>query len=166
MSVLLSISSVLSFLSFLTTVLALARVGAAAFASNQTHMQQQLQRLQLVAGGGDGTPGNGLLLTRGSQLTLTDGDEKGANDIEKLRGLVGAGELMRMPANWGSIRRPRLAFPPAALLEEPQRPLSMAKLIMSRHSLRRPGRSPLPRRPPGLSSTALPRSRLVEEAAV
>ncbi len=112
MSVMLSISSVLSFLSFLTTVLALARVGAAAFATNQSHMQQQLQRLQLVASGGDGSSSNGLLLPRGSQLSLNHGDEKGGNDIEKLKGLVGAGELMRMPSNWNSIRRHRLAFPP------------------------------------------------------
>ncbi|KLO18964.1 hypothetical protein SCHPADRAFT_885843 [Schizopora paradoxa] len=164
MSVLLSISSVLSFLSFLTTVLALARVGAAAFATNQSQMQQQLQRLQLVASGGDS---NGLLLPRGSQLGLADADEKGvANDLEKLKGLVSAGELMRIPSNWGPMRRPRLAFPPAALLDEPQQPLSMAKLIMSRHSHRRPSRSPQPRRPPGLASSALPRSRLVEGAVV
>lgn len=96
MSVLLSISSILSLLTFLTTVLALVRVGTAAFASNQPFKQQapgiSMQPLRLQ------WAGDGMSLSKAMRLGMKDArEEERANGAELENGYLGAGApLLRM----------------------------------------------------------------------
>jgi len=150
----LSFTSVLSLLTFLTTVLALVRVGSAAFLSNQNQLQFQLAERC------GGAPTAQMILAHGVGLGT------GAVDGGVYKGFVGGHELVRMPVSWAALRRPSLLFRPPSPGYDSQRPLSMAKLIMSRHTHRRPSRAPsIQRRPPGLSSNVGSRSRLIQEVA-
>lgn len=98
MSVLLSISSVLSLLTFLTTVLALVRVGTAAFASNQPFRQQaphigvQPLRIQWTSGE------EGMSLSRALRMGIkAEREEKErANGAELENGYLGGAPLVRM----------------------------------------------------------------------
>lgn len=96
MSVLLSISSILSLLTFFTTVLALVRVGTAAFASNQPFKQQapgiSMQPLRLQ------WAGDGMSLSKAMRLGMKDArEEERANGAELENGYLGAGApLLRM----------------------------------------------------------------------
>ncbi|KAH8112910.1 hypothetical protein DFH11DRAFT_1728247 [Phellopilus nigrolimitatus] len=162
MSAIPSLSTMLSLLSLFTTVFALARVGAAAFSANQTHAQVlQHPPLHLAGAGGMSLAQAvrcGVAAERGK-----DG-LKGADGVGVAAGYVGGHELVRMP--WSSVHRQGLVFSPPSPFPDKQRPLSMAKLIMSRHNQRRPSRPPPTRRPPGLAPSPSPRSQLTEEVAV
>ena len=116
MSIILSISSVLSFLSFLTTVLALARVGAAAFASNENRFQaHQLQQSHL--GGsvekGHQTHPHPHNVTK---VGLDSDSEKGAEDVEsrlkELRAFIAGRQMPKLSSGWSALRKPRITFPP------------------------------------------------------
>lgn len=191
MSIIPSLSTLLSLLSFLTTVFVLARVGAAAFSANVGQPQDsdpsssvtpskaaQLLQFQL------GRPASGREISTGMSLlqaairfgSASAKDEKERerlirdNNSERERGMmmgyIGGHELVRMPAStWTGVRRPGLLFRPPSPFPDQTKPLSMAKLIMSRHqNQRRTNRPPPPlRRPPGLPPTPPSRSRLVEE---
>ncbi|KAI5120530.1 hypothetical protein M0805_004538 [Coniferiporia weirii] len=158
MSTLPSVSTVLSLLSFLATVFALARVGAAAFSANQSTNTAQVPRhvhLQL-----DGP--HSMSLSQAIRFGVGAEREKEKNTMGV--GYVGGHELVRMPStNWSSVRRPGLLFRPPSPFPDQQKPLSMAKLIMSRHNHRKASRSIPTRRPPGLPILSSSRSRLIEE---
>lgn len=181
MSVLLSISSILSLLTFLTTVLALVRVGTAAFASNQPFRQQtgvQPLRLQWAS------VGESMSLSRTMRLGIkAEREEKErANGAELENGYLGGAPLVRMSSlgMLSSSARPRehsfshrtvpsfscrrvAAASPYPRINVPA-PISMAKLIISRQNKRKPGRVSV-RRPPGLPTSTTPpsRSRLIEQ---
>ncbi|KAH9933091.1 hypothetical protein B0H21DRAFT_699550 [Amylocystis lapponica] len=153
----LSVFQVLSVLSFFTSVLAVVCVGSGS-----------LHRLSHKLGADFNMPvqapvtadmlkqhlwsWNGLSPVSFSLGTLIgeDAQERGMKSI--LGGYIGGGDLMRM--NW-QVGRPRFGPP----VYDAHAPLSMAKLIMSRHSQRRPPR--VPRRAPGMPRPTPP-SRLVE----
>jgi len=165
MSIVLSISTVLSLLSFLTTVLALIRVGSAAFNNNLVQSQLQLAALPLRGAAGVGPEMQALAVGLDEKSENSDGCVKA--DIGLKGGYLGGHELVRMPVNWSSVRKPAFLLRPSSPIDNfrKPKPLSMAKLIMSRHSQRRP-RSPPPRRPPGLSSIHTSHSPLVDEVPV
>ena len=97
MSVLLSISSILSFFTFLTTVVALVRVGTAAFASNQpfksTHPQIDMQPLRIHWGSGE----HGISLSRVMRMGLkAEREEKEKVNGGLENGYLGGAPLVRM----------------------------------------------------------------------
>ena len=114
MSLIPSLSTALSVLCFLTTIVALARVGAAAFSANQgpnrsqfekPHAQQVMFDLQQLAD-------QPLSLAQMIKLSLGRLQDAG-RDSEKGRTVeyVGGAELVRMPASsWNGARRPALLF--------------------------------------------------------
>jgi len=168
MSVLLSISSILSLLTFLTTVLALVRVGTAAFASNQPFRQQAphigVQPLRIQWAGGE----EGMSLSRALRLGFkAEREEKQrANGAGLENGyLAGAPQVRMSSMGMLSSSARALGRPPSPYprLNVPA-PISMAKLIISRQNRRKPGRVSV-RRPPGLPTNTTPssRSRLIEQ---
>ncbi|KZT28314.1 hypothetical protein NEOLEDRAFT_1145923 [Neolentinus lepideus HHB14362 ss-1] len=74
-------------------------------------------------------------------------------------GYTGGAQLVRMNVNWHVPRKFGEKPPPPPPYVDVQAPLSMAKIIMSRHH-RRPNRPP--RRLPGMSPPQSRHSRLVE----
>ncbi|KAI0634602.1 hypothetical protein C8Q77DRAFT_1113437 [Trametes polyzona] len=144
----LSVLQLLSVFSFLTSVLAVVCVGSGS-----------LHKLRVDSG-----------VASSSGMTLASGKHQlwnwsglpaafsinsllGEDDQEEPHGYVGGSELTRM--DW-QVGRPRIV----AQTFEARGPMSMAKLIMSRHAQRRPTR--LSRRIPGMPRPPTPRSRLAE----
>ncbi|KAL5514588.1 hypothetical protein ACEPAG_1904 [Sanghuangporus baumii] len=119
---------------------------------------------------GPSTPSNDLL--QAIRYGLSGGvpkqgmrDKEKGKDTERMVEYIGGHELVRMPAStWTGARRPGILFRPPSPFPDQTKPLSMAKLIMSRHqNQRRTNRPPPVRRPPGLPAQPTSRSRLVEE---
>ncbi|KAM5546099.1 hypothetical protein V8D89_000225 [Ganoderma adspersum] len=154
----LSVLQLLSVLSFLTSVLAVVCVGSGS-----------LHRLAHRVEPGVDTPTPDMDL----DMSLTSGPGKhplwnwsglpvsfsldsliGEEEKEQPSGYVGGTELTRM--DWQvSAARSRIVASPY----ESRVPMSMAKLIMTRHTQRRPTRV---RRIPGMPRQQTPRSRLAE----
>ncbi|PCH36780.1 hypothetical protein WOLCODRAFT_157470 [Wolfiporia cocos MD-104 SS10] len=148
----LSVLQVLSVLSFLTSILAVLHVGAGSLhrLSNkfdaEVNAPISLNPEKQPLWNWSGLPASFSLGSLIGEESREDGSEKGVG------GYVGGAELVRMDWQMG---RPRSG----PQVPHQQVPLSMAKLIMSRHSQRRPMR--LPRRTPGMPRPTPP-SRLVE----
>lgn len=102
MSFVLSISSILSLISFFTTVLALVRVGSAAFSSNQAAQAQ----IQLKLGLAKSAEAHEMTLTA---LRIA-GKQENRTGLEQY---VSEHDLVRMStASWQSVRKPGLLFRP------------------------------------------------------
>ncbi|OBZ76032.1 hypothetical protein A0H81_03082 [Grifola frondosa] len=132
----LSILQILSVLSFLTSILAVLRVGSGS--------------LQSVNSGKHLWNWTGLPVS--FSLGTLIGEEEQEEEKSTVGRYVGGSELVRM--DW-KVGRQRLV----PTMHDSRLPLSMAKIIMSRHSQRRPMR--LPRRMPGMPRPTPP-SRLME----
>ncbi|KAI0366520.1 hypothetical protein BV20DRAFT_971659 [Pilatotrama ljubarskyi] len=148
----LSVLQLLSVFSFLTSVLAVVCVGSGS-----------LHKLRLESGVESPsasdvsiTPGKHHLWTwSGLPAAFSIGSLIGEHDQDDNSAYVGGSELSRM--DW-QVGRPRLV----TQTFDSRAPMSMAKLIMSRHTQRRPTR--LSRRIPGMPHPPTPRSRLAESA--
>ncbi|KAI0767602.1 hypothetical protein C8Q74DRAFT_1281212 [Fomes fomentarius] len=148
----LSLLQLLLVFSFLTSVLAVVCVGSGS-----------LHRLAHRVESGVDTPAPDMSITSGksplwnwsglpvsfSLDSLIGEDEQ----LEEPKGYVGGTELTRM--DW-QVSRSRFVTQPY----DSRAPMSMAKLIMTRHIQRRPTR--LSRRIPGMTRPPMPRSRLAE----
>ena len=118
MSFIPSLSTALSALCFLTTIIALVRVGAAAFSANQgpdrSQFDKQLDKspqAEQVMFGLQQLSDQPISLSQ--MLKLSFGRlQEGGRDNEKGRiEYVGGAELVRMPASsWNGTRRPALLF--------------------------------------------------------
>jgi len=152
----LSVLQVLSVLSFLTSILAVLHVGAGPLHRLSHKFDAEVQsasQINLSAGKQPLWNWSGLPVS--FSLGTLIGDDPREQGAEKgVGGYLSGSELMRM--NW-QVGRPRLG----PQIYNSQAPLSMAKLIMTRHSQRRPLR--LPRRTPGMPRPTPP-SRLFESA--
>jgi len=150
----LSVLQVLSVLSFLTSILAVLHVGAGPLHRLSNKFDADVpsaSHFDLNAAKQHGWNWSGLQVS--FSLGTLIGDDSREHGAEKgVGGYMGGSDLMRM--NW-QVGRPRLG----PQIYESQAPLSMAKLIMSRHSQRRPFR--LPRRTAGMPRPTPP-SRLME----
>lgn len=115
MSIVLSISSVLSFISFLTTVLALIRVGSAAFTYSQAAQHDQVQSLPFKFGGE-----NGLSLSEVIRIGINTEREKERKAAAEQGGMRMGGYLvgadhprvslmggLAPPRKAGTLLRPR-----------------------------------------------------------
>ncbi|EJF59896.1 hypothetical protein DICSQDRAFT_148228 [Dichomitus squalens LYAD-421 SS1] len=145
----LSVLQLLSVLSFLTSVLAVVCVGSGSF-----------HRLAHRVEHGVDAPAPDMSITSGkhpiwnwSGLPVSFSLDTLIGEDEEPQGYVGGTELTRM--DWQVTARPRIVTTPY----ESRVPMSMAKLIMTRHSQRRPTRQ---RRIPGMPRQTTPRSRLAE----
>ncbi|KAI0819900.1 hypothetical protein BC628DRAFT_1400473 [Trametes gibbosa] len=145
----LSLLQLLSVFSFLTSVLAVVCVG-----SGSLHKLRFDSGVDAAAADMSLNPGKHQLwnwshLPASFSINSLIGDD----EPEEHNGYVGGSELARM--DW-QVGRPRIV----TQTFDSQGPMSMAKLIMSRHTQRRPAR--LSRRIPGMPRQPTPRSRLAE----
>lgn len=114
MSFIPTLSTALSVLCFLTTIVALARVGAAAFSANQGPNKSQFEKPQTQQVMFDLQQFSEQPLSLAQLLKLSLGRlQEAGRDSEKGRAVeyVGGAELVRMPASsWNGARRPALLF--------------------------------------------------------
>lgn len=156
----LSLFQLLSVLSFLTSVIAVLRLGPGSLHRFSHKYEPQVSASSTEMGVGADKPASWSWSLTGlpvsfSLSTLIGDEEPGQDaedDVEKLS--AGASQVVRM--NW-QLAKPRSAPP----IQPSHPPVSMAKLIMSRHSQRKPFR--IPRRTPGMPRPTPP-SRLVGSA--
>ncbi|KAI0942918.1 hypothetical protein AcW1_002683 [Taiwanofungus camphoratus] len=150
-----SVFQVLSVLSFLTSIVAVLHVGVGLSHRLSHKFDSEVNSVHAPHISIDAEKHlwnwNGLPVPF-SLGTFIGEDARGQASRNSMGGYVGGAELVRM--NW-QAGRPRLGPP----IYDAQPPLSMAKLIMSRHSQRRPFRPP--RRTPGMPRPTPP-SRLME----
>ncbi|KZT64223.1 hypothetical protein DAEQUDRAFT_815132 [Daedalea quercina L-15889] len=148
-----SVFQVLSVLSFFTSILAVLHVGAGSLHRLSNKFEADLNLPQLSLNTGKPHLWNWSGLPMSFSLSSILGEESQERSVdEKGLGYMGGSDLVKV--NW-QVGRARLG----PQFYESQPPLSMAKVIMSRHSPRRPVR--LPRRMPG-ALRPTPPSRLVE----
>lgn len=148
-----SVLQVLSVLSFLTSILAVLHVGAGSLHRLSNKFEADLNLPQLSLNTGKPHLWNWSALPASFSLSSILGEETQERSAdEKELGFMSGSDLLRI--HW-QVGRPRLG----PHFYESQPPLSMAKVIMSRHSQRRPVR--LQRRMSG-APRPTPPSRLVE----
>ncbi|KAI0739510.1 hypothetical protein C8Q80DRAFT_1111830 [Daedaleopsis nitida] len=149
----LSVLQLLSVFSFLTSVLAVVCVGSGS-----------LHRLAHRLEPGVDAPAPDMNIApakhplwnwSGLPVSFSLDSLIGEDDQEDSQGYVGGTELTRM--DW-QVGRPRFV----THTYDSRAPMSMAKIIMSRHTQRRPMR--LSRRIPGMPRPTVPRSRLAESS--
>ncbi|OSD01005.1 hypothetical protein PYCCODRAFT_1445940 [Trametes coccinea BRFM310] len=137
-----SLLQLISVFSFLTSVLAVVCV-------NSGSLQKLAHRVDSGVDSSSASdiaiaPGKHLWNWSGLPVSFSIGSLLGEDEQTDAAGYVGGSELSRM--DWQ--------------LPDSRVPISMAKLIMSRHMQRRPAR--LSRRIPGMPRPPTPRSRLAE----
>lgn len=150
----LSVLQILSVLSFLTSVLAVVCVGSGSLYRLSHKIEADVNQPPSemnVAGAKVPLWNWSASFSLGSLIGDDDDEEVGGTP-----GYTGGSDLVRM--DW-HVSRPVRVIQPQPPLAQP--PVSMAKLIMSRHLQRKPAR---PRRMPGMPRTTPP-SRLTEAVA-
>ncbi|CAL1710167.1 unnamed protein product [Somion occarium] len=150
----LSVIQLLSIFSFFTSVFAVLRVGSGSFHRLSHKFESDVARPAADLNVGTAKWSWSGLPVSFSLNTILGEDETKERSHEALGGYTGGGQLVRM--NWQTTKQ---HVPPSIYYQ--QTPISMAKLIMSRHSQRKPYR--IPRRTPGMPRPTPP-SRLMESA--
>lgn len=159
----LSVLQLLSVLSFLTSVLAVVCVGSGSLHRLAHRVEPgvdapapapdiDLDSMALTSGKHPLWNWSGMPVSF-SLDTLIGEEEK-----EQPSGYVDGTELTRMDWQVSAAARSRIVASPY----DSRVPMSMAKLIMTRHTQRRPARA---RRIPGMPRQPTPRSRLAESSA-
>ncbi|KAI9060028.1 hypothetical protein FKP32DRAFT_1595776 [Trametes sanguinea] len=146
-----SLLQLISVFSFLTSILAVVCV-------NSGSLQKLAHRVDHGVDSSSASdiaiaPGKHLWNWSGLPVSFSIGSLLGEDEQTDTTGYVGGSELSRM--DW-QVGQSRLVTD----LPDSRVPISMAKLIMSRHMQRRPAR--LSRRIPGMPRPPTPRSRLAE----
>ncbi|KAI0078052.1 hypothetical protein K474DRAFT_1706778 [Panus rudis PR-1116 ss-1] len=153
-----SLLQLLSVLSFVTSVFAVVRVGTGPLHRLSQHkfdwgITRSAVAMQDSAAATLKWSWNGLPVSFSLNTILGEDEEEGkeSSATTHLGGYSGGAQLVRM--NWQTSKH----VPP--ITYSSQTPISMAKLIMSRHSQRKPYR--IPRKFPGMPRST-PTSRLTE----